>query len=114
MECEIFLGSICVLLEDIGFTHRMDHRQDIPMSYYHMACLSMGKVFADINVDYTVEMFLSVDNLMADRWELRRYPEWESRLGIYLTVASLDVDIHDPNSLSQVANFVEETIACAK
>ena len=107
MECEVFLGSICILLEDLGFKRRFNHREDAPMSYYFMARLSMEKVFADINIDYTVEMFLDVDSLLADRWKLNPG-------GIYMVTDELNVNMHDPNSLPQVTSFVEETIACAK
>jgi len=110
MHCNLFLGAICILLEDIGFRKKEKLTpRDLgdPMCYYYWSNVDLSKIFADINAEYAIEMFLNAENLDVDRW--KRMPN-----GIFMVLDGIDVNIHDPNSLTSITEFLEGAIYNAK
>lgn len=106
MDCPIYLGSICVLLEDIGFTRRNVNDTIAPMTYCSQRNM-LDKIFADINTFYMVELMLGSKQIMLDRWTINDTGK------LFIAEDGLDLNIDDPNSIVKITNFVEESIFIA-
>jgi hypothetical protein len=107
MHCPIYLGSVCILLEDLGFTRRSLNDEVTPMTYCRMNSI-YDKIFADVDIFYMLEMMLSPEQIMIDRWTINETGK------IYIADDGLDIDIYDPSCIDEVTRFVQETIIIAK
>ena len=109
MKCKIYFGSVCILLEDLGFKMRKpDHRITKAMTYYHyQAHLVYEKIFADIDDVWVLEMCLVPDEMHIDRWE-------KNPRGLYMVDREITVNLYNPESISKTTDFVMETIEMSK
>lgn len=112
MHSAVYLGSICVLLEDLGFKAREPNQEIIKeMSYYYYAKYLYDKIFADIgqykNITWVLEMNLTPEEICIDRW--RKNGE-----GVYMISDEVVLDICDPRSIDLTTGFIERSISIAR
>ena len=90
------LGSVCILLEDLGFKFRdPPERNDLEsvMTYHHLHInLLYEKIFADVDRSWVLEVCLVPEELHIDRWH--RKPS-----GLYMVEEDLSVNLCNPKSI---------------
>ena len=106
MGCEIYLGSMCVFLEDLGFKRRDPAKVVESMTYYFYNKMLYSKIFADIDQHWIIEVCLIPEELHIDRWRLEN--------GIYMVKEDLELDLHHPQSMYIATEFVRETLEIAQ
>lgn len=108
MDYPVYVGSICILLEDLGFASRDNKMDVIPMSYCRYCLDSIyDKIFADVTPIWTLEMMFQTDILMVDRWYR------QDNETFYLVGGHLNVDLYNPGSMDTLREYILETIHIA-
>lgn len=103
MDCQIYLGAMRILFEDLGFTYRDNPEEQRCMSYHCYARDYYDKIFADINPVRTIEMFLGPQKICLDHW-------YKSDNGLFIVNSEINLNIYDPNSIPSIIEFVKETL----
>ena len=105
MDCKIYLGSICIMLEDLGF-HLREPEDDISSMTYCYYKYIYEKIFADINHDWMLEVCLMPEKIYLDRWH-------KNPIGLFIVDDELTYDLRDPHSIDKVSDFVITSVRVA-
>ena len=103
------LGSICILLEDLGFKTRNPDADIEKMTYcHHLEIFLYEKIYADVDKTWALEVCYAseIPEIHIDRWKLEDN-------GLYMVSEELSLNIHNPSSIEQTVNFIRETIIIA-
>lgn len=105
MRSKVYLGSICIMLEDLGFTVREPSQEFIAMSYFYHDTTYYDKIFADITNHWMLEICLT-NEMHIDSWH-------RNEMGLFIVKDEETFDLHKSNSIDLASQFVNSIIKVA-